>query len=280
MTDPSQAIVIRPCTGFAELDMCVDIQEQVWGYVERDIIPRRLFVVAQRIGGQIFGAFQGPSMVGFAMSLPGFRNQRPYLHSHMLAVLPEWRNFGIGRRLKLAQRDEALARGIRLMEWTFDPLEIKNAFLNITRLGVIVGSYTPDFYGPLHSELQAGLQSDRMHAEWWMDSPRVVAALAGTTESDGDQGGIEEVIEIPHQVAKWKSSPEHRGKAIDLQASIREKFQRAFANGLAVIGFTRDPEGNGAYQLGQIPRQIKDGQITNFVGFQTISGTSAGKGGL
>jgi predicted GNAT superfamily acetyltransferase len=252
MTDQSQAIVIRPCTSFEELDACVDIQEQVWGYEERDIIPRRLFVVARRIGGHVIGAFlasEPDKMVGFAMALPGFRDGSPYLHSHMLAVLPPWRNSGVGRRLKLAQRDDALNRGISLMEWTFDPLEIKNAFLNIHRLGVIVRGYTPNFYGPLHSELQAGLQSDRLHAEWWMDSSRVRAALDGTPESRRE---TEETIRVPGEVAQWKVSSEEKGRAIDLQAVNREHFLRAFADGLAVVGFTRDQQGNGAYQLGRL----------------------------
>jgi predicted GNAT superfamily acetyltransferase len=116
-------------------------------------------------------------MVGFAMSMPGILDGEAYLHSHMLAVQPEYRNAGIGRKLKLAQREEAIARGIQRMEWTFDPLEIKNAYLNITRLGAVVHSYTPNFYGVFSSRLQAGLPTDRLHAEWWMDSPRVQATL-------------------------------------------------------------------------------------------------------
>jgi predicted GNAT superfamily acetyltransferase len=249
MTDQSHAIVIRPCTSFAELDACVNIQEQVWGYEERDIIPRRLFVVARRVGGQVFGAFpeaEPDKMIGFAMALPGIRNGEPYLHSHMLAVLPSWRNAGVGRRLKLAQRDEAMARGIRLMEWTFDPLEIKNAFLNIARLGVIVRSYTPNFYGPLHSELQAGMQSDRLHAEWWLNSKRVHTALAGKVDSETQSL---QTIGVPQEIAQWKLSAAERKRAIELQTMNRELFLQAFANGLAVTGFKRDTHGNGDYLL-------------------------------
>lgn len=244
-------VSIRACSSFSELDACVDIQEQVWGYEERDIIPRRLFVVAQRIGGQIFGAFRHldhqEQLIAFAMALPGVRNTTPYLHSHMLAVLPAWRNAGIGRKLKLAQRDDALAKGFKLMEWTFDPLEIKNAFLNIHRLGVIVRSYTPDFYGPLHSELQAGLQSDRLHAEWWLDSPHVERVLAeGASLPAAD---VVETIAVTHQVASWKASPAERHHAAALQAANRAKLLAAFAIGLVIAGFTRDHEGNGFYQL-------------------------------
>jgi predicted GNAT superfamily acetyltransferase len=151
---PQTEIRIQPLTSLEHFERCVVLQLEVWGYSDGDVIPRRVFVVAQRIGGQVVGAFDGDTLVGFAMSLPGYRDGTPYLHSHMLAVLPQYRNFGIGRRLKLAQRDDAIARGFHLMEWTFDPLEIRNAHLNIARLGVIVRRYQPDFYGPSSSPLQ------------------------------------------------------------------------------------------------------------------------------
>ncbi len=118
------------------------------------------------------------------MALPGYRNGYPYLHSHMLAVLPEYRNAGLGRRLKLAQRDDAIARGFDLMEWTYDPLEIKNAHLNIARLGAISRRYQPDFYGPSSSPLQGGLPTDRLYAEWWLNSPRVVNLLQRRASAD------------------------------------------------------------------------------------------------
>src|SRR5205807_6359307 len=127
--------------------------------------------------GQVIGAFDGDLVIGFAMAFPGYKAGRPYLHSHMLAVLPEYRNAGLGRRLKLAQRQEALSRGFDLMEWTFDPLEIKNAHLNIVRLGAIARRYQPDFYGPSSSPLQGGLPTDRLYAEWWLRSPRVRSVL-------------------------------------------------------------------------------------------------------
>ena len=145
MNLPPSPILIRPCHGFEELAACVQLQVEVWGYGDRDVVPRRVFIVGQKIGGQVIGAFdtglpgtspQGDadSLVGFAMALPGISRGRPYLHSHMLAVNSDYRNQGIGRRLKLFQREEALSRGIGRMEWTFDPLEIKNSFLNIAKL--------------------------------------------------------------------------------------------------------------------------------------------------
>ncbi len=132
-----------------------------------------MFVVARAVGGQIFGAWDGEQLAGYALAIPGVRDGRPYLHSHMLAVSPEYRNRGIGMQLKLAQREDALARGIDLMEWTFDPLQMKNAYFNIEKLGAIVRRYTPDFYGPSTSPLHGSLPTDRLHAEWWLKSKRV-----------------------------------------------------------------------------------------------------------
>src|ERR1700739_2320177 len=142
-TGTTTGIQIQPLTTLEHFERCVVLQIEVWGYSDGDVIPRRVFVVAQRIGGQVIGAFDGEDLVGFAMSLPGYRDGKPYLHSHMLAVLPQYRNAGIGRSLKLPQPDDAIARGFDLMEWTFDPLEIRNAHLNIARLGVIVRRYQP-----------------------------------------------------------------------------------------------------------------------------------------
>ncbi len=110
-------VLIRSAAGLAEFQQCVDIQGKVWGYDDSDIVPRRMFLLAMKIGGQVMGAFtRDEAMVGFAMALPAYREGMPYLHSHMLAVLPEYRNAGLGRRLKLAQREDALARGIVRME--------------------------------------------------------------------------------------------------------------------------------------------------------------------
>src|ERR1700733_7523631 len=113
---PHSQVEMRSLTSLEHFERCVTLQLEVWGYNDGDVIPRRMFVVAQRIGGQVIGAFDGDTIVGFAMSLPGYRNGYPYLHSHMLAVLPEYRNAGLGRRLKLAQLDDAITRGFDLME--------------------------------------------------------------------------------------------------------------------------------------------------------------------
>lgn len=271
-TPQGREILIRHCSGFEELDACVQLQIDVWGYSDGDVIPRRVFTVTQKIGGQVLGAFDvtggrgdvSEHLVGFAMALPAVRENPPpnageglngapdagleaYLHSHMLAVNPEYRNSGIGRRLKLAQREDAVARGFRLMEWTFDPLEIKNAFLNIHRLGAIVRRYTPNFYGVSSSRLQGGLPTDRLHAEWWMQSERVKAVLAGKAT---EPVRVEQTITVPREIYEWKSSAADHTRALEVQTGNRQLFLDAFARGLAVIGFRTDAKGNGTYELG------------------------------
>jgi len=245
-------VVLRSCAGFDELDACVRLQTDTWGYDETDVIPRRLFTVAQRIGGQVIGAFDGQAMVGFAMSLPGAKAGNagpvPYLHSHMLAVKSEYRNAGIGRRLKLYQRDEALSRGISLMEWTFDPLEIKNSYLNIEKLGAIARRYNINQYGITSSPLQGGLPSDRLIAEWWLNSRRVETLLATGQNSAFSQ---ETTIEVPAQIYEWKAAQETRSRARQVQERNREQFVRAFEDDLAVLGYERDAEGNGKFLLGE-----------------------------
>jgi predicted GNAT superfamily acetyltransferase len=253
-------IEIRPCQGFEELEACVQLQIETWGYDDSDVIPRKTFLVAQSIGGQVIGAFDSEiagggakSLVGFVFSLPGIKiglgMPRPYLHSHMLAVKHGYQNRGLGRELKLEQRREALSRGIPHIEWTFDPLEIKNAFLNISRLGAIVRSYRPDFYGVSSSRLQGGLPTDRLVAEWWLDSRRVQSIIAGQPALVHE---VKERIKVPASIYEWKSSEAGRERALAVQSENRSKFQEAFSQGLAVLGFTRDNEGNGTFDLGPL----------------------------
>jgi predicted GNAT superfamily acetyltransferase len=157
-------------------------------------------------------------------------------------VLPAWRNAGIGRRLKLRQREEALERGIELIEWTFDPLELKNAFFNLERLGAVVRRYAENQYGVTASPLHGGLPTDRCIAEWWIGSPRVRAVLAGETVARR----VAERIVFPADIARIRS--EERGRAREIQKINGEKFQRAFERGLAVTGFERT-ETEGIYLL-------------------------------
>jgi predicted GNAT superfamily acetyltransferase len=264
MTRLAASIRIRKCRNIDELGACVQLQADVWGYAQEEVVPRRAFVVASKIGGQVIAAFdtaaagadpQGDAstLIGFAMALPGFSRAlpgvaegTPYLHSHMLAVRPEYRKQGIGRRLKLFQREEALSRGIDRMEWTFDPLEIKNASLNIARLGAIVRHYEPNLYGVSSSRLQGALPTDRLYAEWWMDSDRVDSFIGGKPTVPAE---IEQTILVPHEIGQWRQSATGQGLALEVQNENRRQFEQAFARGLAVVGFAIEQEGDGVFQL-------------------------------
>ena len=242
------AIAIRNCHGIDELRSCVAMQKEIWNFSDSELIPLRMFVVAEKVGGQVMGAFDGDQMVGFALSVPGTRSGQVYLHSHMLAVRAQYRNSGLGRRLKLLQREDALARGIELIEWTFDPLEIKNAFLNIEKLGAIARRYNINQYGITSSPLQGGLPSDRLIAEWWLNSSRVKTLLeTGKNPVFTHQAEIE----VPSQIYDWKSAAETRGRAKQVQERNRDLFLRAFDGGLAVLGYERGPQVNGKFVLGK-----------------------------
>ncbi len=246
-------IRIEKLTTLEQFERCVELQLAVWQYDAADLIPKRMFLLAQKIGGQVFGAVDEATgeIVAFAMGLAGYRDGTPYLHSHMLAVLPEYRNHGIGRRLKLAQRDDAIARGIELMEWTFDPLEIKNAHLNIARLGAICRRYAGNFYGASSSPLQGGLPTDRLYAEWWLRSVRVERMLMGDQTLAAP--AVTERVFVPHRIPAWKADPERRADALRVQTENRDALEAAFARGLAVVGYERTAEGDGAFLLGSEP---------------------------
>jgi predicted GNAT superfamily acetyltransferase len=240
------AIRIESFTELEQFDQCVALEEAIWGYDPADMIPRRMFLLASRIGGQVLGAYDGDVLAGFAMALPAYRNGHAYLHSHMVGVLPQHRNRGIAKALKLAQRDDALSRGIELMEWTFDPLEIKNAHLNVAKLGVIVRRYRHNFYGPSSSPLQGGLPTDRVYAEWWLRSKRVEKTLRGIAPSTQ----VLQEVEVPADVYAWKASAEDRSKALSVQANNAAALQSAFARGLSVVGYRTSAAGDGHFLLG------------------------------
>jgi predicted GNAT superfamily acetyltransferase len=245
---PQKELVVRLCHSTQEFEECVQIQREVWQFSDEDLVPMRLFVVATKIGGQVVGAFDGDRMVAFALGIPGTRNGHAYIHSHMLAVRPEYRNAGLGRSVKLFQRQDALAKGIELMEWTFDPLEIKNAYLNIEKLGAIARRYNINQYGTVSSALQGGLPTDRLTAEWWLKSKRVETVL----ETGAHPAVVtEQKIEVPGEIYVWKANAADRAKAAEVQKRNREQFLRCFHDGLAVLGFERVENGTGRYLLGR-----------------------------
>ncbi len=235
---PEQTVTIRPCHTIEEFEEMVELEFRVWEFGERDVVPSQMYVVAAKIGGQIFGAFVEGKMAGFVLAYPGIRDGKPYLHSHMAAVLPEFRNLGIGRLLKLAQRNDALARGISLIEWTFDPLQPRNAYFNLCRLGVLVRRYLIDVYGSTSSPLHAGLPTDRLVAEWHIDSKRVRDIVSGKPTSVSDVCERVPIVTDDSSVTGMTET----------QRGVRKRFQELFAAGYVVTSFERAP-GGGAYVL-------------------------------
>jgi len=220
---------VRALSSQAEFAEAVRLQKIIWGFDDLELLPVRLFVVASRIGGQTLGAFDGSRMAGFLLAIPGIKKDTgtPYLHSHMLGVLSDYRDRGVGRMLKSAQCEDALARGIRLIEWTFDPFEAKNAYFNLERLGAIVQNYVPNMYGVRTSALDGDLPTDRCIAEWWIGDRRTKGQVAAR-------------VALPPR------------KTLESQEALAQELRRHFAEGLAVTGFERS-EDTGTYLLSPWP---------------------------
>ncbi len=222
----TESLVIEGLVTEHQFREAVRLQETIWGFSDIDLLPVRFLVVASQIGGQVFGAYDNGRMVGFCLAIPGLKpDGKAYLHSQMLGVLPEYQNTGLGRRLKLRQRDDAVARGIELIEWTFDPLEVKNAYFNIGRLGVVVRRYIRNLYGASSSRFAGALPTDRCVAEWWM---------GGTHE----RGAVVEGVRLPADIRAIRNTDPERARLI--QSDLAAQFEAAFGRGLAVIGVERD----------------------------------------
>jgi predicted GNAT superfamily acetyltransferase len=238
-------IEVRDLTQQSELEQAVRLQREIWGFEDVDLLPVRLFVVANKIGGQVLGAFDGGRMVGFCLCIPGLKpGGVTYLHSHMMGVVADYRNRGVGRLLKTTQRIDALSRGIQLIEWTFDPLEIKNAFFNIERLGVIVRRYVLNQYGTTSSRLHGGLPTDRCVAEWYIGSPRAELAAEGRIPPRPEVIGR---ISVPVEIDTLRQTEPKRAR--EIQLSVSEQFLLHFEKGHAVIGFEKSEQA-GTYLLG------------------------------
>lgn len=176
-------ITFKQLRTLEDLAPCEGLQEAVWKFNKADIIPSRFMRILCKHGGFAMGAFDGEAMIGFLFGVPAIHYGRPSQHSHMMAVLPEYRNQNVGFRLKIAQREEALSRNIDLITWAFDPLQSKNAHLNINKLGVIACSYDINLYGEeTSSKLHSGLGTDRLLAEWWLVSDKVKAIMDGQNQ--------------------------------------------------------------------------------------------------
>ena len=239
----SEGIVVRKCDELEEFHACVKLQREIWGEDDLEVEPATMFVVAAHTGGQVLGAFDKGKLVGYTLAVAGLRNGGAYLHSHMTGVHGDYRDRGVGRMLKLFQREEALGRDIRLIEWTFDPFETRNAHFNLNRLGAICRRYLPNLYGITTSPLHRGLATDRLVAEWTLDSPRVVAALELGNAETPIEGAL---IELPAEVEQGK--PNEPAQLAGLQERVRREFQGWFGRGYAAVGLRTGNQG-AAYVL-------------------------------
>ena len=242
------SIEVRVLGSHEEFRDTLAVQSGVWKFSEVDQVPPRILSVAKYIGGLILGAYDGDLMIGFSFALPGAkRDGGRYWHSHMTGVLGDHQGLGIGRLIKLKQREEALAAGIERIEWFFDPLEIRNAHFNIEKLGVIIERFLPNQYGITSSPLHGGMQTDRLVADWQISSPRVKAIVQDRPKPDLT---VVQTIEVPAEIAALRTGDPEKAKGI--QTRVREQFQQHFVDGLTVIGYRRS-EAGGTFELARVP---------------------------
>lgn len=252
------SVSLRPLAGPEELEACVELQGAVWGEGFTDRVPAAILQVTQKIGGFLGGAFDGERLVGFVYSLLGSQEGQVIHWSHMLGVHPDARGEGLGRRLKLFQREELLERGVRRVLWTFDPMSSRNAHLNINRLGAHVVEYVPNMYGaatgsPLHTG-----ETDRFVVRWDLDSARVKWAVESDLPREPPRAAFEAPIVAPASLAGGAEELEALEDPVriavppDLRAlgprdlqiwreSIRRAFLAYLRRGYAVQSFHREP---------------------------------------
>jgi predicted GNAT superfamily acetyltransferase len=266
-------ITIRPIANVDEMRSVEALQQEVWGISDREVVSFMMFIPTLAVGGLLLGAFDGEEMAGFSYAFPGLENGLPILHSDMLAVRESYRDQQIGYRLKLAQREHALAAGIDCVTWTFDPLQSRNAHLNFGKLGVVGTAYKPDFYGPSSSPLHQG-GTDRLWLNWHLDSPRVRERVEGSrfkvqgledaprlarVAANGEPQVVDVawetipepvLLEIPLAVAEWQKTD--LPLVARWRGATRRAFTEAFAKGYYVADFAPvnfDGAGCGVYVL-------------------------------
>jgi len=261
--DPAD-IVVRQLEGHAEYRACVELQELTWGSGFHECVPPAMLLIAQKMGGIAAGAFdQSGQLLGFVFGLTGIRKGRLAHWSHMLAVRPESQRLGLGRRLKLFQREMLLPLGVHTIYWTYDPLVARNANLNFNRLGVEVEEYVTDLYGPdTASELHSGLGTDRFIVAWAIGSPLVEATIQGAPSqgqplaSTAVVGAEHREAPLPRDSAVTVEVPsdihvllaQDRDQAWAWRLATRRAFTWYLAHGYQVRSFSLDPlTGRGRY---------------------------------
>jgi len=247
-------ITYRDLTARAEFDAVVDLERRIWGPGYDDVVPTLILTITVMRGGILIGAFDETRMVGFVYSLAGLKNGKPMQWSHMLGVIDECRNDGVGNRLKLLQRDRALAMGLGLIEWTFDPMQALNAHLNFTKLGVVVEEYEENVYGESQSPLHRGNPTDRFVAEWNIREKRMTPDWSGAvrvnrgTDADLSIDARKVTVEIPTGFTDMLSrAPD---LALAWRMATRLTFTTYFSRGYRAVDFALDRAARaGAYLL-------------------------------
>ena len=255
MSDPE--IRIEELTSPEALRQCIEIQRVTWGWKDEDLLPLRTLLLLNKIGGLVLGALDGGGrVIGFINAFPGFRKGEAYLHSQMLGVLPQHRRRGIGRSLKLAQRTEAIRRGIQRIEWTFDPFEIHNARFNLESLGALCRRYVVDAYGPSTSSLHGRLPTDRLVAEWHLHSPRVRSRVEiGMGRAENRLPAESAAVHLPADIAKIRVGDPARAAAI--QRDFKRQVTDLFGKGYCVAGFeSASPPAEVSYHLVPFQTQV------------------------
>ena len=262
---------IRPLRTLDELHACEALQQRIWGFRDRSIVPHHFLRTSKDNGGVVLGAFDDDDLIGFVFSFPGYdQPTRRWKHcSLMCGVLPERQYRGVGTRLKRAQREAVLAQDLDLVTWTFDPLQSLNGHFNLTKLGAIARRYERNVYGDIGDELNRGLPTDRLTVEWWLNSPRTEAPPRGSgtpsidlwnhavpclnrvdwTESGHpDNTAIDREPLEADEASVWIEIPDDinaiKAKNVELaqrwRSEVREMFEHAFARGYIAHALATD----------------------------------------
>ena len=269
-------ITLRDLHTLDECQQVVELEKQIWGYADpQDLVPAIMLFLCAKRGGILIGAEDASGMpVGFAFSMASIVDGRPAQWSHMMGVTAGAREQGLGRRLKLAQRTRALAMGLELIEWTFDPLQAINAHLNFARLGVVATTYAENIYGDSSSVLHRGTPTDRLIAEWWIQRPHVERRIAAGPfvardravasapvlnelsardpwdmpgETTRSAEGARVLIRVPARFSEMQAQEPALAQAWRMQT--RELFTACFARGYRAVDFVKDGRDGGAYLL-------------------------------
>jgi len=248
-TETESGIIIEDIESLDDMRIVEDLQKEVWSVSDRDIVPVTQLVAARHAGGQLIGARDGQTLVGFVYGIVGLERGRTIHHSHMLAVKPAYRNSDVGYKLKLAQRERVLAQGITRITWTFDPLQSLNAYFNFCKLGVVSDTYKINFYGPETSSVLHRIGTDRLVVTWDLDSDRVQQRLAGVSAKPAFASS-DVLIEIPADINSVQR--QNPAEAMRWREVTRRAFTEAFAAGFHVADFFRQTRGDqsvGVYVL-------------------------------